>query len=173
MSEFRHQHKGISAEVNARIDEFQASLPEKYVSIIGLAESFGINVYRADLPAEISGAIYKEGDQYVICSNKREPKARRRFTYAHELAHYLLHRADIGNGINENTLFRGSLSNDKEIEANKLAADILMPMPMIDKLVAAERHSIVEIAHIFGVSVSALLVRLGIPEGHVFDKREI
>ena len=172
MSEFRHQHKGISAEVNARINKFQESLPDNYVDVIGLAKSFGLKVYRSDLPVGISGAIYKESDDYIICSNKREPKTRRRFTYAHELAHYLLHCDDIGNGINENTLFRGSLSNDKEVEANKLAADILMPMPMIDKLVAEERHSLVGIAEIFGVSLSALLVRLGIPEGHMLDESE-
>ena len=170
MKEYRH--KKLSLEINACIDGFQASLPKNYVDVIGLAKSFGLKVYRSDLPVGISGAIYKESDDYIICSNKREPKTRRRFTYAHELAHYLLHCDDIGNGINENTLFRGSLSNDKEVEANKLAADILMPMSVIDKLVAEERHSLVGIAQIFGVSLSALLVRLGIPEGHMLDESE-
>ena len=172
MSEFRHQHKGISAEVNARIDEFQASLPEKYVSIIGLAESFDIKVYRSDLPTGISGAIYKEGDDYVICSNKREPKTRRRFTYAHELSHYLLHRDDIGDGINENALFRSNLSNEQEVEANKLAADILMPMPMIHELVA-KQYDVPKLTKTFGVSVSALLTQLGIPEWRLLGGREI
>lgn len=170
MKEYRH-HK-LSPEINARIDEFQSSLPGGYVDVIGLAESFGLKVYRSNLSIEISGAIYKDGNDYVICSNKQEPKTRRRFTYAHEFAHYLLHRDDIGDGINENTLFRSSLSNDKEVEANKLAADILMPMPVIDKLVAEERHNVVEIAEIFGVSLSALLVRLGIPEGHMLGGSE-
>ncbi len=98
--------------------------------------------------------ILKEGNgEYAIYSNGKDPKVRRRFTYAHELAHFLLHKEHIGDGLRENPLFRSILSNQQEIEANKLAADILMPLPILN-----------ELAEIFDVSRSAMLIRLGIPD---------
>lgn len=162
MSEFR-DHK-LAREQNARIDEFQKSLPDKPVSIIRLAESFGLEVWRTEMSPGLSGAIRRKNGGYAIYANRREPKTRRRFTYAHELAHYLLHRDHIGDGISENMLFRSNLANDLEVDANKLAADILMPMAMLNQLAETRRYGVRELAEVFGVSRSAILIRLGIPE---------
>ena len=162
MSEFRH-HK-LSAEQNKKIEQFQESLPAKPVDIVGLAESFGLKVWQSKMPVTISGVIHKEEDGYAIYANSNEPKTRRRFTYAHELAHYLLHRDKIGDGIKENVLFRSNLANQLEIEANKIAADILVPMEMLNKLAETRKYGVRELANVFAVSRSAILIRLGIPE---------
>ena len=161
MSEFR-QHK-LSDEQNALIDKFQKTLPDKPVDIVALAENFGLEVWRSDMSPRISGSIRKEEKGYAIYANQNEPKARRRFTYAHELSHYLLHRERIGDGINENVLFRNTMENWLEIEANKLAADILMPMKMLNKLAETRKYSVDDLAEFFDVPRSAILVRLGIP----------
>lgn len=161
MPEYRR--KTLTDEQNARIDKFQKALPEKPVDIVGLCESFGLIVWRSELPEGISGMIRREGEVYAIYSNKKEPAVRRRFTYAHELAHYFLHEADIGDGISENVLFRSHLTNDKEIAANQIAAEILMPMDTLNQVAETRKYDVRELADKFGVSHSAMLLRLGIP----------
>ena len=60
---------------------------------------------------------------------------RKRFTIAHEIAHFILHSDQLVRGDIEETLYRGGLSDRLETEANKLAADILMPLSLIEKLI--------------------------------------
>ncbi len=159
-----YRAKKLLPEVNIRIDEAQKSLPEKPVSVVRLAESFGVAVWRSPMPPGISGAIRRESDgSYAIFANEAETRARRRFTYAHELAHYFLHRDDIGDGLSENMLFRCNLSNDKEIAANKIAAEILMPQPLLNELAETKKYGVRQLAEIFGVDRPTMLLRLGIP----------
>lgn len=162
MSEFRN-HKLGEAE-NALIEKFQASLPNQPVDVIALAKAFGCEVRDIPMKFGMSGAITKMNGVYRLYANGNEPETRRRFTYAHELAHFLLHKEDIGEGIDENIMFRSQLHNHKEVEANKLAAEILMPQEMVDELAETRQYGINKLASKFGVSRQALLVRLGIPE---------
>ena len=169
MSEFR-DHK-LSADDNERISRFQESLPNEPVNVVGLAKDFGLKVFRTEFSKfSISGAIFKKDGGYVIYANESDPLPRQRFTYAHELAHYLLHREHIGDGMHENALFRSNLSNDKEVEANKLAADILMPMGVLNELAETRKYDVSDLSKIFGVSRSSLLTRLGIPEWHLLNE---
>ncbi|MGI9337688.1 MAG: ImmA/IrrE family metallo-endopeptidase [Gammaproteobacteria bacterium] len=161
MAEYRQSK--LTDEENNRIDKFQKALPKAPVDIVKLSESFGLAVWRAELPQGISGAIRREGDGYAIYANKNEPMARRRFTYAHELAHFFLHKDDIGDGLNENVLFRSSLTNDKEVAANKIAAEILVPLKILNELAETKKYGVRELAEKFGVSRSTMLLRLGIP----------
>lgn len=162
MAEYRQSK--LAPEENDRIDEFQKALPKAPVDIVKLSESFGLTVWRAELPQGISGAIRREGDGcYAIYANKNESSVRRRFTYAHELAHFFLHKDDIGDGWNENVLFRSNLTNAKEIEANKIAAEILMPLNILNELAETKKYGVRELAEKFGVSRSTMLLRLGIP----------
>ena len=155
----------LAEDVNRTIDEHQRCLPEKPVSTFNLAKSFGISAMRASMPIGISGAIRRDEDgKYTIFASDTEPRERRRFTYAHELAHYFLHKDKIGDGVNENMLFRGNhLSNNDEIEANRIAAEILMPKRCLDELTKSGNMSVTQLALIFEVSQEAMLVRLGIP----------
>ena len=62
-------------------------------------------------------------------------------------------------------LYRSRLRNGQEVEANNLAADILMPYDKIEEVIDDDRWrdaSLDEVAAKFGVSKSALKVRLGI-----------
>ena len=158
-----YRHKKLTDEENALIDEFQQSLPDKPVSIVRMARKFGLEVFRTKMAAGISGAIRRTKDGYAIYANHAESETRRRFTYAHELAHYLLHREQIGDGIRENALFRSNLANNLEVEANKIAADILVPAGILNELAETRKYGVRELAKIFGVSRSVILIRLGIP----------
>jgi len=146
------------------IESFQQEAP---VNIVGLAEFLGVNVWEDDLARPISGKLFidklnggKSGFSIVI--SKTESHPRKRFTVAHEIAHFILHRDDLQDGIIEDALFRGALSNKKETEANQLAADILMPFHLIEKLMAQGTRTLSELADALEVSKSAMAIRLGV-----------
>ncbi len=135
-------------------------------SVSKLAKLFGIEkLYSGDLPYNISGCIKKIGkeDQYEIVLNSGESYNRRRFTAAHELAHFLLHKDDIGDGIKDDALYRSKLSTIQEVEANKLAADILMPLDKIYEILGKDKR-LAELSSIFEVSNLAMCIRLGVNE---------
>ena len=149
-----------------KIRAAQLCLPGSPVKIVALAREFGVGVFNDILQPEVSGQIARMPDGgYRITADRADSKPRRRFTIAHELAHFLLHRDAIGDGLAENRLHRSRLQNRMEMEANRLAADILMPYEQLDAAIESARESganLIDIAAQFGVSRSALKVRLGI-----------
>ena len=96
--------------------------------------------------------------------NKEHHPNRRRFTTAHEIAHYILHESLIGDGIADDGLYRSKLSNQMEAQANKLAADILMPWHLLNPMINNGVTSVQELASRFQVSVSSMSIRLGVPD---------
>ena len=154
------------ADFRADIWKAQEALPGRPVDIISLCERIGPEVFEAsDMPKHLSGFIQREpGDKFKIYYNGNEPKTRQRFTVAHELAHYILHRGELKDEYPESVLLRGGLSNKKETEANKLAAAILMPYDKLDAYVEGHLDSsIEEVAKVFGVSAQTMSIRMGIP----------
>jgi Zn-dependent peptidase ImmA (M78 family) len=145
------------------IERFQHEAP---VDLIGIADALGINVWEDNINP-YSGKIFLDNvnggsSGFSIVVNDREPLPRKRFTIAHEIAHFILHREDVLNGIEE-TLYRGGLSGPKETEANKLAADILMPVSLIESLMNQGFRSIEDLAGALAVSQTAIAIRLGVP----------
>ncbi|MES2272977.1 MAG: ImmA/IrrE family metallo-endopeptidase, partial [Chlamydiota bacterium] len=112
------------------IRKYQTKPP---VNILGIAHELRIKVYRTkDWPDLLSGQIIKDeqrggGSGYAIFINALHKLVRQRFTIAHELAHFILHKPSIGDGITDDALYRSGLSNRDEAMANQLAAEILMP----------------------------------------------
>lgn len=161
--------------INTRVTESDAEILQRFTSdfpvrVGELASELGLKVTRAPLPPKISGLIQPCDDAragFEIRVNKYEMPERQRFTVAHELAHYLLHRDDIGSGVVDSIMYRSNLTSRKETEANRLAADIVMPA----KIVARELErlggrrsddTIEKLASMFRVSVPAMKVRLGV-----------
>lgn len=137
------------------------------VKLSALARAFGVPIRASTLPAGISGEIRPDGHQFAIKVNRHDGSRRQRFTIAHELAHFLLHRDQIGKGITDDALYRSSLSDSREAEANRLAADILMPELLVaEELAAARRQGIDDLAGYladrFDVSEAAMKIRLGL-----------
>src|SRR3546814_18529596 len=56
---------------------------------------------------------------------------RRRFSIAHEIAYFALHRNLIGDGVTDDAMYRSNLSSAVEVQANRMAAGILMPWHLI------------------------------------------
>ncbi len=131
-----------------------------------IAQELGLIVKSSSLPVRISGEIRPDGNEFIIRINRHEAKQRQRFTLAHEISHYLLHRDKINDGIEDNVLYRSQLSNIQEHEANRLAADILMPWEIIEAQLEGknkdDENTIEEIASVMEISTVALRIRLGI-----------
>jgi Zn-dependent peptidase ImmA (M78 family) len=117
----------------------------------------------------VSGQITREDGHYLIRVNRHEARERQRFTIAHELAHFLLHKSVIDSspdGIKDNVLYRSGEPERIEYEANRLAADIVMPMALVQKVLQEEFDGVVTEATIeslaarFQVSKAAMEIRL-------------
>lgn len=165
----------MSLLFNERIEDNQLQIVQRHltsypVRVGELANDLGLKVTRAPLPPKISGLIKPCSEApsgYEIRVNKYEMPERQRFTVAHEIAHYLLHREDIGSGIVDSIMYRSNLTSRKETEANKLAAEIVMPAKIVsqelDRLGGNRSEDTAqELASIFRVSIPAMKVRLGV-----------
>lgn len=107
------------------------------INVEALAGSLGIDIQPADFNNNsIAGFLHaSKTSKPVIFVNKSDHLERRRFTIAHEIGHFLLHKQESIH-IDEKTtasplLFRDAESSKatkiKEIEANQFAAELLMP----------------------------------------------
>ena len=141
----------------------QAQAPVKVVEI---ANELGINVWEMhELPTGISGKIFRDplngGESgYSIGVRASESYGRKRFTVAHEIAHFVLHREKIGDGISDDEMYRSGLSTSDEVAANKLAAQIIMPWELILKLKSEGCDNPWKLAQKLEVSEAAINVRL-------------
>ena len=147
------------------IQRFQKDPP---INVVGIAGAFGLKVYLDDLEQGISGKIIKDREHggasgYSIVINSNEAPNRQRFTIAHEIGHYLLHRDRIGDGLTDDALYRSGLSTMEEVRANRLAADILMPYDLVERSIKQGVKNVEDLAALFRVSVQAMRVRLEIP----------
>ena len=150
-------------ETNEVIRSLQKTAP---VNVHKLAEKLELEVYTTTLfPKNVSGAIIKnkETNRYRIITNEKQSSVRQRFTIAHEIAHFLLHKDLIGDGIQEDTLYRSGLSEQREVEANQFAANILMPWHLIEAALDEGAESTEQLANKLDVSKSAISIRIGIP----------
>lgn len=145
------------------------AIAEHPVRVGELAQKLGLDVFRSPLPPKISGMIRPkvDGVGYEIRVNKYEVPERQRFTLAHEIAHFLLHKSDIRAGVVDSVMYRSALTSRKEAEANRVAADIVMPMGAVRRELLAlggipTEEVAKELALRFKVSLPAMRVRLGL-----------
>lgn len=138
---------------------------EAPVKVGAIASDLGVKVLISDLPLAVSGTLSRDKDnreRWVIRVNRHEHKNRQRYTIAHELSHYVLHRDAIGNEVVDDTFYRSGLSEKREYEANALAAEILMPWSLIRLLMTGETTA-KDLARLLEVSEAAMHIRLGLP----------
>jgi Zn-dependent peptidase ImmA (M78 family) len=149
------------------INRFRRTAP---VDVNGLVIALGVMQERAFLPPDISGMIERRGGGYVITVNALDSITRQRFTTAHELGHYMLHRDRIGDGIADDRAYRSSSSGKyrntrigprEETQANAFAANVLMPFDLIERLKKEGYRTPSELAKRLVVSEQAMAIRLG------------
>jgi Zn-dependent peptidase ImmA (M78 family) len=106
------------------------------VPVEGLAKSLRIDVRYSAGAEDVSGALIRDDDSVVIAVNSAQHENRQRFTIAHELGHFLLHRGtkvhfDEDFRINYRNAASSDATKRDEIEANAFAAALLMPEPFL------------------------------------------
>lgn len=143
------------------------------VPIVELCNSYGIKVFDEYLKNNVSGFIVIQNENYkdyetnkVIVVNSFDSAARQRFTIAHELGHYILHK-----GENELYAHRDvGANNATEREANIFASNFLMPENLVKSFLnnlredywgfISDTQKILSVAENFAVSNLAAKVRL-------------
>ncbi len=139
------------------------------VDVFSIADELGINVYKTEdnaWPESVSGWIRRldpNKDIFEIVVNGNHSRLRRRFTIAHEIAHFVLHEHKIGDGIQDDVLYRSDLSTKIENEANGFAAEILMPRHLVDREISEGETDMRKLSEIFDVSLATMSIRLGFP----------
>lgn len=158
------EYMALPTEVRQKIDEY---LDEHPVKLGAMAKRLGVKVLLSTLPRGTSGQIGQENGDFVIRINRHEAKHRQRFTLAHEIAHYLLHRDKIieSGGWSENVLLRSGQPANLEYEANRLASDLVIPSHQLAEATAEysgpmTSEVIEDLARRFRVSTAAMEIKL-------------
>ena len=131
----------------------------------------GTIIYDYDIPGYTIIAV-KGGTIFIDSSLCGEDAStgRLRFTCAHELAHWVLHKK-LYSGTGDVAAYNGNVSSDEshgiiERQADTLASALLMPLPQIKKcfyrlkIGRTDEQLIAEMANIFEVSKQAMQIRL-------------
>jgi Zn-dependent peptidase ImmA (M78 family) len=153
------------------INQYRRRAP---VDVEGLARALGLEVTYSFLDPKISGALEndKKRDRFRISVNANDPSTRQRFTIAHELGHYMLHRSLVGDGIDDDRAYRSTdagkykntrIGRHEETQANRFAASLLMPQNLIDQARNDGANSPQSLARKLGVSEQAMCIRIGEP----------
>lgn len=141
----------------------------KDIDIHKISKHLNVDVQEEAMEDEISGLfVMKDGHAYIRY-NFSEDKKRQRFTIAHELGHFMLHKEVplFVDKKNEKIMYRNSASATGEIlkerEANGFAASLLMPSQFIKdewEKMPFDEDPIEYLANIFQVSQQAMSFRL-------------
>lgn len=136
------------------------------IDVSSVATQLGMRIVYHKFDSDFSSLLLCQRDEQIICVNKRHHPNRQRFSISHEIAHFLLHKDEAPHFDKDYEIyFRGNVSdspdNEKEIEANQFAAELLMPLTMIrSDLRENPSPTASELAKKYQVSEQAMTFRL-------------
>lgn len=139
------------------------------VDVFSIASQLGVEIRAIKKNANFSAdgcLLIHEGRPFILV-RPDHPRVRQRFTVAHELGHLLLHdlkevRADLS--LDETDVYWRNMrsgpftKNIKEAEANRFAAELLMPTYLMQA--EAPGSTLYTLARDFDVSQTAMNLRL-------------
>jgi Zn-dependent peptidase ImmA (M78 family) len=162
--------KLINSKVSALLRNYpQLTAP---VNVEELAIKRGIKVIAYPLNDDVSGLLSLQDGEATIGYNIKEPSTRIRFTIAHELGHYELHKEMSALFIDKQFIYRSQASGDTPVtlameqEANAFASALLMPTDLLrneilkTKLNLMDDDAIEKLARRFDVSTTAMSIRI-------------
>ncbi|MDA1317526.1 MAG: ImmA/IrrE family metallo-endopeptidase [bacterium] len=132
------------------------SFPEG--NLVDFAKALGVLVYESKFIKhdDVDGFLEsptKSNEKAKIFLNKDRPTARKKFTLAHELGHYILHKDSQRQYRFDEFDYSGDEEEvKKETEANYFAASLLVPEEKLKSILALSRGDINIAAEYFGVS---------------------
>lgn len=160
--------------INSRVNSLLKSLPELKlpIDVKLIAEKLGVDVVPYELGDGVSGLLAIQEGKGTIGFNQTEPEVRQRYTIAHEIGHFDLHREKSDLFVDKQLIYRSIASGDTpeklqmEQEANFFASALLMPTNLLRKEVEkanldlASDESIRALANKFQVSTTAMAIRI-------------
>ncbi|MBB6611788.1 ImmA/IrrE family metallo-endopeptidase [Pontibacter sp. Tf4] len=174
--------KRIENQVNELLTDLK--ITQAPVPVRKIAKALGLSIKAYDLGDGVSGALLLDNDKAIIGVNPSESRERTRFTIAHEIGHYSLHKSSSALFVDKDgliqkieedgvrVLFRDGKSSSGEVkierEANAFAAALLMPVNLLKKEINSldldnykhDEEIINELARRFKVSTIAMTYRL-------------
>lgn len=116
------------------------------VPVDKIAKAMGVQLKFSPLDDELSGMVFIKDGTPIIGVNSLHHPNRQRFTIAHELGHLVMHRNILENEVHVDKQFKilmrdgvaSSGTDTIEIEANKFAAELLLPSFLLDELLTRE-----------------------------------
>lgn len=164
--------------LNKRIEKLACEIIENLgikslpIPVDEIAKKRGLTIKPYNLGEKVSGVLVMDSGKGTIGINPTESKVRQRFTVAHELGHFELHKQESGLFIDKEfkMLFRDQNSSigevRKEQEANAFAAALLMPEKLLVKEIKNQNFdlndedSLKDLAKLFHVSIPAMTFRI-------------
>ncbi len=140
------------------------------VPVERIAARLGLDVRSAPLDGDLSGVLVRNEGEVYIGVNSLHHRNRRRFTIAHELGHFALHNGmrmhvDRDFRVNWRDEDSSKAVDPEEMEANRFAAELLMPTHLllkdIEELKRLDRGTVDLLARRYRVSPQAMRIRLG------------
>jgi Zn-dependent peptidase ImmA (M78 family) len=163
----RRSQEQIQRRVSKILRDHEIHRPP--VPVEKIAEGYGIEVRYEPAEDELSGALIRKHNEVVIGVNASHHPNRQRFTIAHEIAHFLLHdgvdvHVDQDFRINLRDRRSSEAVSREEIEANRFAAELLMPTEFIEqdtrRLQSIDEAAKQRLANRYRVSKHAMGLRL-------------
>lgn len=120
------------------------------VPVDKIAKAMGVQLKFSPLDEELSGMVFIKDGTPIIGVNSLHHPNRQRFTIAHELGHLMMHRDILSSEVHVDKQFRVLMrdaaaaagTDTIEIEANKFAAELLLPAFLIDDLLTTSTFDI-------------------------------
>lgn len=163
-----------NARERARKVLAEAGVKSAPVPVDRIIKAKGIMLEYAPLEESLSGMAYIKDGVGIIGLNSLHHINRQRFSAAHELGHHELHAEILLGAVHVDkgfqVLLRDDVSSrgvdDREIEANAFASELLMPRDLIDKVLGErgldieDEEGVDALARKFRVSPAAMRFRL-------------
>lgn len=130
------------------------------LNVQAVAEYLGLEVVEEPMDDDLSGYLERRGGTWVVGVNAFHHINRKRFTIAHEIAHFMLHSSRQASFHDRTFSRRASDPSPMEREADRFAAELIMPAHMVRGLIASGITSLSVLAERFRVSALAMKYRV-------------
>lgn len=118
-----------------------------------IVERLGIEMVEMTLPTWFFGTLLNIKGSFYIVINRLMPETRKKFTLAHEIAHYALHE-------NQLCYMKNCKRDYFHREADVFAAELCMPTEMVKKEARNWFNDYKFLAHLFEVSEVAMVRKM-------------
>ena len=147
------------AEANGCFNGDQLDIEKvvNYVSSTNPTEPLRLE-YAVMEPATSGSLMFNDG-VWVIRVNKNQNIRRQRFTVAHELGHYMMHR-NKSESFTDEVFFRTEKKDAIEYRANEFASQLLMPEERVRRAIAGGDRNLGKLSERFNVSSAAMKARV-------------